>query len=243
MECIYEILKSIFSFVKFLYQNCSFPVLFLIIIFLFKEQIKKILTDFTVGEFKFPSGSIKVTRKGIEKDQEEYLRQFEKENDKSIEFDADEMSAKIGELFGVEYKDGLPIDNSGGGGAPPKSESYNPSVFNAHLFSIVASEDSLKEEYKFFGFKETIISLYTAYLSNYKKDKWVTKGGAPYHVSNREESLEKKAFDIITGYYLEAMNTRKEWNFNTIKSYQKLIRVVLVSYQVIERELMEENEE
>ena len=70
------------------------------------------MTDFTVGEFKFPSGSIKVTRKGIEKDQQEYLRQFEKENDKSIEFDADEMSAKIGELFGVEYKDGLPIDNS-----------------------------------------------------------------------------------------------------------------------------------
>ncbi|EFU04672.1 hypothetical protein, partial [Enterococcus faecalis] len=65
----------------------------------------------------------------------------------------------------------------------------------------------------------------------------------PYHVSNREESLEKKAFDIITGYYLEAMNTRKKWNFNTIKSYQKLIRVVLVSYQVIERELMEKNEE
>ncbi|EJE27103.1 hypothetical protein HMPREF9974_01926 [Staphylococcus epidermidis NIH05005] len=59
MECIYEILKSIFSFVKFLYQNFSFPVLFLIIIFLFKKQIKKILTDFTVGEFKFPSGSIK----------------------------------------------------------------------------------------------------------------------------------------------------------------------------------------
>ena len=59
------------------------------------------------------------------------------------------MSAKIGELFGVEYKDGLPIDNYGGGGAPPKSESHNPSVFNAHLFSIVASEDSLKEEYNF----------------------------------------------------------------------------------------------
>lgn len=87
-----------------------------------------------MGEFKFPSGSIKVTRKGIEKDQEEYLRQFEKENDKSIEFDADEMSAKIGELFGVEYKDGLPIDNSGGGGAPPKSESYNPSVLTLIYF-------------------------------------------------------------------------------------------------------------
>ncbi|MBF2163223.1 hypothetical protein HUW64_010755 [Staphylococcus epidermidis] len=242
MECIYEILKSIFSFIKFLYQNFSFPVLFLIIIFLFKEQIKKVLTDFTVGEFQFPSGAIKVTRKGIEKDQQEYLRQFEKENDKSIELDADEMSSKIGELFGCEYKDGLPIDNSDGGDSH-KSESYSSVVFNAHLFSMVTSEDSLEEEYNFFGFKETIISLYTAYLSNYKNDKWATKGGAPYYVSNREESLEKKAFDIITGYYLEAMNTRKEWDFNTIKSYQKLIRVVLVSYQIIEREFMEKNEE
>ncbi|EFQ16998.1 hypothetical protein HMPREF9512_00673, partial [Enterococcus faecalis EnGen0311] len=50
-------------------------------------------------------------------------------------------------------------------------------------------------------------------------------------------------FKTLQQNHLEAMNTRKKWNFNTIKSYQKLIRVVLVSYQVIERELMEKNEE
>lgn len=234
---MYEILKLIFSFLKFLYQNFSFPILILIFVILFRKQIIEILRDFTEGEIRFLNGSVKVTRERIEKDQEEYLKQFELENNQSIQLDAEEMSSKIQELFGVVYKNGIPIDDSGGGGAPSKSESRSPAVFNAHLFSMVVDEKSLKEEYQFFGFKETIVSLYTAYLSNYKKDKWITKGGAPYHVSNREESLEERAFYIITKYYLNAINSDKEWNFATVKSYQKLIRVVLVSYQVTERNI------
>ena len=74
--------------------------------------------------------------------------------------------------------------------------------------------------------------MYTAYLSNYKKDKWATKGGAIYAFSDREQSLEEQAFDIITKYYSEAMRNEDEWDLETIKSYQKLIRVVLVSYQI-----------
>src|SRR5699024_10976793 len=78
---------------------------------------------------------------------------------------------------------------------------------------------------------------YTDYLSNYKKDKWITKGGDPYHVSNREESLEERAFYIITKYYLNAINSEKEWNIATMKSYLKLIRVVLVSYEIRDRNI------
>src|SRR5699024_11744994 len=163
---MYEILKLIFSFLKFLYQNFSFPILILIFVILFRKQIIEILSDFTEGEIRFLNGSVKVTRKRIEKDQEEYLKQFELENNQSIQLDAEEMSSKIQELFGVVYKNGIPIDDSGGGGAPSKSESRSPAVFNAHLFSMVVDEKSLKEEYQFFGFKEAIVSLYTAYLSN-----------------------------------------------------------------------------
>lgn len=232
MDCIFEMSKLFFSFFKFLYQNFSFPILIFILVFLFRKQVIEILNDFTEGEIRFPNGSVKVTRENIEKDRITYSKKFESENNLSIKLSAEQMSSKIKDLFGVEYEDGIPIDNSGGGGAPPKSESNNPSVFNAHLFNIVVSESGLKEEYDFFGFKETVIALYTAYLSNYKKDKWLTKGGAVYAFSDREESLEEQAFNIITKYYSEAMRNEDEWDLETIKSYQKLIRVVLVSYQI-----------
>ena len=231
LDYIIEMFKLYFSFLKFLYQNFTFPILILTLVLLFRKQIMEILKDFVEGEIRFPNGSVKVTRRNIEKDYDEYLERFERQNHKTISLSAEEMSYKIQKLFGVKYEDGIPI-GEGGGGAPLKSESDNPNVFKSHLFAMVVSEESLEEEYNFFGFKETIVTLYTAYLSYYKKDKWVTKGGAIYTFSNREESLEKQAFDIITSYYTEAMSKNKEWDLETIKAYQKLIRVVLVSYQI-----------
>ena len=232
MDFIFEMSKLFFSFFKFLYQNFSFPILIFILVFLFRKQVMEILKDFTEGEIRFPNGSVKVTRRNIEKDRITYSKKFESKNNLSIKLSAQQMSSKIKDLFGVEYEDGIPIDNSEGGGAPPKSKSNDPHVFNSHLFNIVVSESGLQQEYDFFGFKETVIALYTAYLSNYKKDKWATKGGAIYAFSDREQSLEEQAFDIITKYYSEAMRNEDEWDLETIKSYQKLIRVVLVSYQI-----------
>lgn len=233
MYLIFEMLKLIFSFFKFLYQNFSFPILIFILVLLFRKQIMEILKDFAEGEVKFPSGSVKVTRRSIEKERVNYSKKVESKNNQSIELSAEEMSSKIKELFGVEFEDGIPI-GKGGGGAPPKSKSHDPYVFKSHLFNVVVSESGLEKEYDSFGFKETIITLYTSYLSNYKKDKWITNDEDFYDFSKREKSLEEQSFDIITKYYLEAMSNDDEWDFKTIKEYQKLIRVVLVSYQITE---------
>lgn len=221
-----EYFDSILSFLAFIYKNFSFPILLLILVLIFIKPLKSIIENITKGELDFTNGGLKM-KFDIENSTQEYKKEYEKVNNKNLEISSENMSERIEKLFGQEYKNGIPI-GSGGGGAPPKEYSQNPSVFNAHLFNIIVSEEGLKKEYKEFGFKETIITIYTSFLSTYKKDKWIFEE----EHENRNVDLEKESFEIATYYYTQAMKSEKDWDFDTILAYQKLVRVILVSYQI-----------
>ncbi|MGW7832360.1 hypothetical protein ACT9T1_08510 [Staphylococcus xylosus] len=220
-------LDLILLFLAFIYKNFSFPILLLILVLIFFKPLSNILANITKGELDFTNGGMKM-KFDIENSTQKYKEEYEKINDKNLELSYEHMSEKIEKLFGEKFKNGIPIDNLGGGGAPPKEYSQDPYVFKSHLFNIIVSEEGLKKEFKDFGFKETIIAIYTSYLSTYKKDKWVLEEGH----RNRNTDLEKEGFEIATYYYSQAIDSEKDWDIDTILAYQKLIRVILVSYEI-----------
>lgn len=234
IEIFVEVFVEVFSF---LYSNFSFPILILILVILFYSPLLKILENVKEGEVSVGGSVIKVKTEILESSLE-YKERFVKKIGVDIDLSKEEISNKIEDLFG---KEGSSVfSDEGGGGGPPDAieggNARNDTFYMSRLFRIVVDEETLKEDYHSFGYKEVISALYTSYLSTYTRDKWLTKGGETFTISNTDKELEERSFNLITKYYNILIFSDEELDWETVKSYQELIRLVMASYEILKLE-------
>lgn len=234
IEVFIEKFVEIFSF---LYSNFSFPILILILVIVFYSPLLKILENVKEGEVSVGGNVIKVKTEIVESTLE-YKERFVKKIGVDIDLSKEEMSNKIEELFGKRGSN--VFSDEGGGGGPldviEEGNARDDTSYMSRLFRIVVDEKTLKEDYHSFGSKEVISTLYTSYLSTYTRDKWLAKGGETFTISNTDKELEETSFNTITKHYNTLISSDEELDWETVKSYQELIKIVIASYEIMKLE-------
>lgn|SRR5699024_4674208 len=230
-------MESFFNFLLMLYSNFSFPILILILVIVFYSPLLKILENIKEGEVSVGGSVIKVKTEILESSLE-YKGRFAKKIGVDIDLSKEEISNKIENLFGKE--DSSVFYDEGGGGGPSDAieggNARNDTFYMSRLFRIVVDEKTLKADYHSFGSKEIVSTLYTSYLFTYTRDKWLTKGGETFTISNTDKELEERSFNLITKYYNALIFSDEELDLETVKSYQELIRLVMASYEILKLE-------
>jgi len=114
-------------------------------------------------------------------------------------------------------------------------------------FAILHSEKELKETYEKYGWQSAIVSLYLAYLSLRERDK-ISRRVEDYtdKVSDRDLQVEEKSFRAVTDLYIHALKNdsdKNRWSWLEIKSYQQLIQIVIVPFDLNINSLPTKSEE
>lgn len=220
LNFLFGMIKLYIPLLEFLYQNFSFPILILLLSFIFRNELSGILSTHKID--KITLNSIELSQKIKE----------ETINKEKIIFK--EHKSIIGNTVkSVEdiYKKNLEvIEKNTNIVEVNDSETLSSMGYIERAEKIVSNKNFLLNELSFGPNIDRVIALYSAFLYFREKDLIDTKGGAIYEFTPRIKEIEEDSFKIVTELYNMALESKREWSKSEILQYQKLIQIVITPY-------------